>query len=294
MAAAQAQLEAELENPFFQQEIERCEEAMAAGGSDEFPAGFNCEDRRPQLEWFIGYSPPSFVTEVRSMVPAAVIMLALAAGLIGATFAGAEWAAGTIGTQLVFQPRRGLVFAAKAGALAIGLSTVAAIVIGAAFVVAWWTASSWGSTELVATEERFQPDGGSLAVEVPVTTLDLAGLGLRGMSVVAIAGLGGFVLAMAFRSSLAAIGTAFAYAVVGEGLLRALWTGAEPWLASNRLAAWLMGDFEIITYPDCGPREACEPLVRTLSLGDGAVYLSLALTIGLAASYVLFRRRDVT
>lgn len=295
IAAAEAQLEQELQQPFYQEEFDRCEEELAGGVSSNYPPGFDCEEMLPQLEWFLSYDEPRFVQDLREFLPASALMLAMAGALVGATFVGADWSAGTIGTHLLFEPRRGRVFASKAVAVAIGLSLPAVVGFGAGYLGTWYAASAWGSTALeYMTYEPNGPTGEMIGVMTPVSWLDLGILGLRALGFVALAGLGGYVLAMAFRSSLGAVGTVAAYGLVGEGLVRAVWSGAEPWLLSNRVAAWLMGGHEIVTYPDpCAP-DACEPEIIRLSTLDGGFFLTALLVVGLAGSYLLFRRRDVT
>ena len=121
IAAAEAQVEQERQQPFYQEEFDRCVEDQESGETENYPPGFDCEDTLPQLDWFLHYDPPGFVQDLCNFVPAAALMLAMAGALVGATFVGAEWAAGTIGTQLLFEPRRGRVFAAKTGAVTIGM-----------------------------------------------------------------------------------------------------------------------------------------------------------------------------
>lgn len=296
IAEAQRLVDQELNQPYIQEELERCEESQAAGETELYPPDFDCNDILPRLEYYLFYEEPSFVDDLQELIPPVALMLALAGALVGATFVGAEWSAGTIGTHLLFEPRRGRVFAAKAGAVAIGLALPALLGVGVAYLGTWLAASEWGSTELVVT--TFEYSGGFEGQEV-MTAVSWLGLGLdgiRALLLVAGAAVGGYVLAMAFRSSLAAVGTVAAYGLVGEGLVRALWSGSQPWLLSNQVSAWLLGGYDLVEYPEScntgsGP---CEPVVTTLSTLDGGRYLGVLLVAGLLVSYALFRRRDVT
>ena len=291
-AAAQAQLEQEL--PFYEEDYERCLEAQESGDTTDFPPDFQCEQVLPQLEWFLFYEEPNFVDNLNEFLPVAALMLALAGALVGATFVGADWSAGTVGTHLLFEPRRGRVFASKAGAVAIGMGIPALVGLGAVYLATWSIGSAWGSTALVAASHEPQADGSEIEVIAAVTWLDLGVFGLRALAFVVVAALGGYALAMAFRSSLAAVGTVAGYGLVGEGLVRAVWSGSEPWLLSNRLTAWIMGGHDIVQYPDSCGFGPCEPEITTLTVWDGGLYLAVLLVAGLAVSYALFRRRDVT
>ena len=296
IAEAQRLVDQELNQPYIQEELERCEESQADGETELYPPDFDCNDILPRLEYYLYYEEPNFVDDLQELVPAVALMLALAGALVGATFVGAEWAAGTIGTHLLFEPRRGRVFAAKAGAVAIGLALPALVALGVVYLSTWLAASEWGSTELVSISYEFSDDF-QTEVITAVSWLDLGLMGVRALLLVAGAAVGGYVLAMAFRSSLAAVGTVAAYGLVGEGLVRALWGGVPPWLLSSRVSAWLLlGGYDIVEYPEscntgAGP---CEPDIVTLSALDGGLYLGGLLAAGLLVSYVLFRRRDVT
>jgi ABC-2 type transport system permease protein len=294
LAAAQAQVDAQAHDPFLQEQLEQCEEAHAEGGSPEYPLEFDCDEMLPQLEWFLDTRTPVFLDNLDELLPPAALMLALAGALIGATFVGAEWAAGTIGTHLLFEPRRNRVFAAKGGAVAIGVAVPAVVGLGAVFLGTWSASASWGSTALTRTTYETAQSGEQTPVIDQLSWLDLTLFGGRALAFAAVAAVGGYVLAMVFRSSIGAVGTLAAYSLVGEGLVRALWSGAEPWLLSNRLTAWLMGGHEIVAYPDSCSTGPCEPVITRLTTLDGGVYLGVLLVAGLALSSRLFRRRDVT
>lgn len=284
-AAAQAQVDAQLADPAFQEQLKQCQDAVAAGGSDMWPAGMDCaESMTPQVGWYLGWSPPQFVRDYTRDLLAITMILALAMALVGVTFAGADFSAGTMGTQLLFQPRRVVAFSSKGGALALvaaGVGAVGALLAGAA---SYGTAARWGSTAM-----ELQTASGP----VTVTWAELINDGLRGVAGVAAAALAGYALAMLFRSSLVAVSIIAGYGLVGEGVVRSLFRGIEPHLVSSRVLAWLQGPYEIRIFPNtCGPGP-CEPKVITLSVADGGEYLLMLLAVLLVLAAWSFARRDV-
>src|SRR4029079_11391652 len=116
--------------------LEQCRAAVAAGGSDAWPANMDCDENMlPRVEWYLGWSPPEFVATLESTLLGVTMLLAAALVVAGVTFAGADWSSGTIGTQLLFQPRRWRVFGNKVVALAAWSALVAAVVAALAWLV---------------------------------------------------------------------------------------------------------------------------------------------------------------
>ena len=288
-AAAQAQVDRQLSDPMFVDQLEQCRAAVAAGGSDAWPADMDCDENMlPRVEWYLGWSPPEFIDTFESTLLGVTMLLAAALVVAGVTFAGADWSSGTIGTQLLFQPRRWRVFGNKVVALAAWSALVAAVVAALAWLVSYWMAAKWGSTALL----DYDDDGTPIAV----TTADLIGDAVRAVLLVVGAATGGFGLAMLFRSSLAAVGLLAGYSLVGEAILRGLFPGVEPYLLSTRVLAWLQGPYRIYAYPSsCGMDGApCEPVVTTIGVTGGGVFLLALLAVVVTAAAVLFQRRDVT
>ncbi|HET8591097.1 MAG TPA: hypothetical protein VFM01_15775 [Nakamurella sp.] len=288
MAAAQSQVDRQMADPMFQQQLADCRQAVASGGSDQWPADLDCDEAMtPRVEWFLNWSPPNFVDDFRHNLLAVTLILALAMALAGVTFAGADWSAGTIGTQLLYQPRRVRVFGSKAGALAAAGLLVGLIGAVLAWAVSYAVAAKWGTTALLDT--RISRDG-----SVTLTQLDITARALRAVAAVAGAAIGGYVLAMLFRSSLVAVAIIAGYGIVGEALIRGLFTGSEPYLLSSRILAWLQGPYQIARYPrSCGPGP-CQPEITTVTVTAGGVYLAVLVALGLAVAGLLFARRDVS
>lgn len=269
--------------------------AAPSGSGSAFPPGMDCNDLLPRAEWSLGWSPPDFVRDFHELLQGVTMLLALALALAGITFAGADWAAGTMGTQLTYQPRRGRLFAAKAVALAALSLVVGAVGAAAVWAASYFAAARWGTTEMVEQAHRYVVvDGGSgtTSEPVPITGMDLVGDAVRASTVVGLAALGGYVLAMIFRSSLVATAFIAGYGIIGEGVLRGIFRDIEPYLLSSRLLAWTAGPYDIVQWPrQCtGP---CEPTVTSISVTAGGMYLAVMLVVGLVIAAWTFARRDV-
>ena len=139
--------------------------------------------------------------------------------------------------------------------------------------------------------------GGSLAAAVSwsdaawdgTRTWSAAYSTLRGITVVVAVALVGVTLTLALRSTIATVGLAFGYALVGEAVFRAVAPGAvEPWLLSSHLFAFLQGKLELY-----GQSFGRRPDVTVLHLQTSALYLGALLLVLLVASWLIFRRRDI-
>ncbi len=316
-AAAQAQADQQAADPAFQQQLQDCRRSQqnqapagqggdeagpdgsapsanaepAPGSAEQYPPGFDCDDMNPKAEWFLNWRPPDFVRDFGNQLQAVTMVLALFLALIGITFIGADWSAGTVGTQLLYQPRRGVVFGSKAGALALVGLVVGAVGAALTWVVTYWSAAKWGTTELIDQVQAYA-NGAYTTTAVPVSYLDLVGWAARASVLVAAAALGGYLMAMFFRSSLVATAILAGYGLIGEAVLRGLFRGIEPYLLSSRMLAWLHGPYLILRYPNMCMGN-CEPTVTSISVTAGGLFLAVLLVAGLVVAGVTFARRDV-
>jgi len=274
-AAAQARADREAKQPYVAREIRRCERnPQDYLGPD--PSDPSCEEAlKPQAEWFLPRQQLDPVNLSQDLPLGIALFTGVIAVLIGATMIGAEWSAGSVGTQLLFEPRRSTVWTAKA--VAIGAATA---VLGLLAFTLVWTGillayQAWSDTPL--------PDGFSR---------DLSETGLRVVAFTAVAGLAGYAITMAVRHTVVVLGMMLAYSVIGEALLREFWPRTEPWLVSNNTFAWIQDGHKIIRYPDrCGVE--CRPIVDNITLLDSAVYFGVLTAALLGLSLLIFRRRDV-
>lgn len=278
VAAAEEQVAADIAEPSLQEELQRCRDAEAAGDESIYGPGFDCDDMLPRAEWYYFQEFVELVPTLGEVLVQMALTFGLASLLAGATFAGADWSAGTISTQLLFEPRRGRLFTAKAAVVGLAFAAAAAVAAGGVALVVYLVASAWGSTE------------GSTAARG-----DLVLAALRAVLAVGAGGAVGVALGLALRRSVAVVGIVFAYLFLGEGLMRGLLREAEPWLASSRLLAWLQrGGLDLERYPDsCGSFGPCEPIITHISTTAGGVYLAVGAAALVLGSYAVFRRRDV-
>ena len=273
---ATAMEQAAQEEEFYRDDYERCLEDPESYFGGDVPAS-ECQMSEVDYTWFLTRAPLRLEEEVGDTGKAAVIFLAGIAVIIGATFAGADWATGSMGNQLLFRPRRLEVWAAKGAAVAIGATLVAALVI----------AAQWGTYLLIAELRDIGRSPGLLD--------DVVQTSLRGLALVAGGALGGYALTMLLRSTVGTLALVFFYSAGGEALVAVLPVDkVSQWSPANNVFAWLDNGIEV--YDDsipCGFSEVDCMQQYTLTLTHGAVYLGVLLALVVAASMVLFRQRDV-
>lgn len=221
----------------------------------------------------------SFAAGGRDMVDGAVIAVAVLGLVVGASAVGAEWAAGTFGALLTWEPRRLRVGAAKLLAV-VGLMLVVGLLaigfeIGAGLLIA-------------ATRGTLQH-----ATAGFVTSLLLQGA--RGLGVISLLAAAGAAIAGISRHTAAALTLTVGYLVTFEMALRSLRPQWERWLFSGNAAAILNG--KLVLQGGSPPREgmvfSTSP-VFTLSATRGAVYLTLVVAALLAIAAATLIRRDVS
>lgn len=195
--------------------------------------------------------------------------------IAGSTFAGADWKSGSIRNQVLFEPRRSRVWAAKAIATGIG-SGVAALVLLGGF---------WLALFLVAADRDVAH--GSDVVN------DIVWHVVRATALAVGAGIGAFALTTLFRNSTATLSLLFAYSIGGELLTYLLPVdGLARWSLTNNVFGWLETRLEFFDSAHCATRGTCDQQVHISHL-DAGLYLLVALVIASAVSWAAFRRRDI-
>jgi len=183
--------------------------------------------------------------------------------VLGASFVGAEWHAGTMMTLLTWEPRRLRVMAAKVIACVVSVFVLAVGLLVALSLTMTLVAATRGITSGL-------PDGlfGSVAGSV-----------LRSAAAASLASALGLALAMIGRNTAAAMGVTFGYLAIVEGLIRALRPGWQKWLLGDNLSVFIMGRAEGFA---------------GRSLGGAALVLLLYAGVLLLAAATSFRARDVS
>ncbi|MGH2635939.1 MAG: ABC transporter permease [Actinomycetota bacterium] len=184
--------------------------------------------------------------------------------LIGSSFVGAEWQAGTMTTLLTWEPRRLRVLVAKALACAVGVAVVVVVLQAVFGSILALVASTRGST--AGVDDEF--------------LRSVVWLALRISAVSAIGALLGLAIAMVARNTGASIGIGFAYLAVVEGIMRGLRPGWAPWLIGDNANVLVLG--RDATFPPIGR-----------SAAEAALVLALYVLGFIAVAAVSFRARDV-
>jgi ABC-type transport system involved in multi-copper enzyme maturation permease subunit len=192
--------------------------------------------------------------------------LVIGGWLLGAASIGAEWHAGTMATTLTWEPRRVRLLVAKA--LAAVLVTIALFVAVQVFLaITFLPAALVGGTT----------EGIDRAWFAEAAALLARGAAMTGMGAVI-----GFSIAAVARNTGAALGAGFAYLVIFENILGALFPGWRSWmLVPNAIV--FVANFR-------GDQLALSG--RTM-LSSGLI-LGCYATAMLALAAAWFRQRDVT
>jgi ABC-2 type transport system permease protein len=208
------------------------------------------------------------------LVPMVAISAAMTF-LIGATFIGADYSSGSLGTQLLFQPNRWKVWVAKCAAVGVGAAAFTVLALGIANGAILGFASSW---------DRPIRDG---------LFGDIAAAGGRGAVLAVAAAVGGLGLVLVARHTAAALGLLALYGVAAEAVVRAVWPGSERWLLSNHVVAFVGGSFKRTIYGQCDGFGQCSDVVYRFSTATATIYLGSALLVVAVVSLLVFVRRDV-
>lgn len=282
IAFAQRQLDADLANGNYERELSRCIKnpgnwGLASNLAEGDLAAACKEMVEPQLDWYL-WQPQLDLAEQRDEGTgvAAAMVLAMLLMIVGTTFAGHDWASGSLSNQVLFEPRRARVWLVKAAVVVATAFTTACVVL-----TGFWLALN------ALASSRDVPHGGELL-------RSCLAMGLRASLIAAIAALLGFAFTMLFRSTVATLGIVFGVALVGGTLLAVFGFDANWNPALNVLA--VIGDgfsyeAEIACPPGNGDGWCYEQ--RTISLAQGLSYVGAVAVAVSALSLAVFRRRDI-
>lgn len=276
-----AEVDSLLADRFAQREVTRCERQP-----QNYPEVSTSDPdacRELIAGWYGGRQPLSVQGELDDGLLAASTLVLLLLVLAGTTFVGHDWNTGSMSNQLLFEPRRGRVWATKAAAL-----VLVAGLLGTAVLAAYWA----GLLGLAASRDLTVPDG--VVGDGFEQVLRTGALGAAGA-------LGGYALTMLFRSTVATVGVLFALAVASGAVLGIVGQASARWTPPLNVVAVVQDGVsyydESTVPPECftgrGPQGVECSGERTISAADGGLYLGTGLLLVTLASVVSFRRRDV-
>jgi ABC-2 type transport system permease protein len=276
---AKQQAAADASQPYLADEIASCEEGPESYLGPEGDAADCAEMMTPTYENYL-YRSELSLDELRTDVGAAAItVLTGLLMLVGTTFAGHDWNTGSMSNQLLFEPRRLRVWAAKGLAVFLTGAVVGVVVLGVFWAGAAILASS---RDVVAASGLWD------------TILETQA---RGVVAIAVGGLLGYSLTMLFRSTVATLSLMFGVAIAGSLLVVAiLGDDASRWLLPTNFLAFVLGgvtyyDGSACSYsPDGMVTGNCE---RTLAMVDGGLVLAVVVVVSVGLSLWSTRRRDV-
>jgi ABC-2 type transport system permease protein len=206
------------------------------------------------------------------------VALAVAGLLViaASTFAGSDWASGSIVNQLLFVPERRRLWLAKGLAVTIASGLAALVTIGG-----FWLAM------YVIAVDRDVPHGSAVMSDVGWHLL-------RAVLFAMAAAVGAFALTMLFRHSVATLAILFIYSVGGEILTYLVPVdNIGRWTLANNVYGWLETSMKFFdpTAP-CARLGDCESQQHIGHL-QGGVYLLVLMVFALVVSLAVFQRRDV-
>jgi ABC-2 type transport system permease protein len=277
LAEARNQVAQQVSAPGFAHDLDQCRAAPEEFFGPGTTAADCSRNLTPRVEDYLARPRLDLGQERQGGGLAVVVIVTALMIVVGTTYAGSDWATGSMSNQLLFEPRRLRVWAAKAGAALAGCLVVAAVLVAGFWIALYLVGESRGigTGATVQEQVRWSAARGAL----------LAGL----------AGLGGYVLTMLLRHTVAALALLFAYAAGGEALLAVapVDRSARGSLATN-VFAWLQDGVRV--YDDsiaCRPTQLDCDMTFRVGLAHGATYLGVLLLVTMVVSALVFRRRDV-
>ncbi len=204
-------------------------------------------------------------TDMKEALVGVSPLLAIVGLILGASFVGAEWQAGTFTTLLTWEPRRVRVLAAKAVAALVGVMLTVVVLQILLLLIMLPVAAIKGSTDGIDAQWLRE------AAETMGRVAFAGGL----CAIIA------FAIATIGRTTAAALGVAFAYFAIVESLLRGFKPHWQPWFVGDNLITLIVAD----------PVQA-SPTGHTAA--EAGVVVALYAGLLFAAALAFFRQRDIS
>ena len=263
---AQIQVQQQKADAIRRQQVAECASGSFGIPKEEVPPGMTLEQYCEQVVGNTAIDDPSFrlvqyrlIAENLSGLFIALLMI------LSASFIGAEWHAGTITTQLTWEPRRNRVLAAKV----IAASLFAFVFFVLAQVVLFGVlspAAVFRGTTQGLDSAWFQ---------------GAAGVVLRGAAAAALTSAIAFSLASIARNTAAAVGAVFVYVAILEPLIRAARPKWQRWYLYDNLATFISG-------------HRLEFTMTSRTVIGAAFLVSVYALAFVVLAMAIFRQRDVT
>jgi ABC-2 type transport system permease protein len=265
--------------------LEECRQQQAtqreASGDQTLDFGCDQQAQTPTLEQ-MGVVVPDADSITAGITKVSALLLAFVALMLGASFVGAEFSSGSMGTWLTFVPRRlrvagSKLFAAAVGGLVLGALGLLLTTLGARMVA---VVNRPGS-------DLQLPPAPALDEPLPVLALRVVVLALG-------AGVVGAALGLMLRHTAAVVGLVLGYAVVIEGIVvQSFFQGRlQPWSVLKNIEAFV--DRGATYYLETCTPQGCDTVPQTITYTHGWVLLTCAAVLVVALALAVFRRRDVT
>jgi ABC-2 type transport system permease protein len=263
---AQTQVQQQKAEAIRRQQVAECASGDFGIPQEEVPPGMTLEQYCDQIVGAPEIANPLFRLEQYRLIAENLSGLFIALLMIlAASFIGAEWHAGTITTQLTWEPRRNRVLAAKAIAVALFAFVFFVLAQILLFGVLSPAAVFRGTTQGV-NSAWFQ---------------GAAGVVLRGAAAAALTSAIAFSLASIARNTAAAVGAVFVYIAILEPLIRAARPKWQRWYLYDNLATFISG-------------HRLEFTATGRSVIGAAFLVSIYALAFVLLAMAIFRQRDVT
>lgn len=275
IATANAAAEADGSRSDVKAQIALCEKDPGAYLGPNAAASQCAESLRESATTYLPREPLDLTGTVQGNGIGIALLLVALVIIAGSTFAGADWTSGSIRNQVLFEPRRSRVWAAKAAAAGIGSGVVALVLLG----------GFWISLLIVAADRDVAHGSAVLS--------DIGWHLARAVLLAVCAGIGAFALTTLFRNSVATLSLLFVYSIGGELLTYLLPVeGLARWSLTYNVFGWLETRLEYFDSSNCLGRGTCGEPVH-ISHTDAGLYLLALLLLAAACSWLAFRRRDI-
>lgn len=261
------------------QRIRDCEQSQAQVRKQHPKTELHCNQLKPRWEnW--GKQKVEFSNLMRSSLLGWSYLMAFICLLLGASFVAAEFASGSMGNWLTFEPRRVRVYFSKLVAAGLGVIPGVLALLGLLFVSIWIMCIRYGSTSGISSK----------------MWTDLTWMSIRSLTFAVVASVVGAAMGALLRSTAAVMGIALGYLVIIEVVFRRVLQGAQPWMLQLNMEGWLQHGTKYFINKcttDNQGMYSCFGVEKALTFGHSSMYLGALVVLAVTLSAKVFQSRDV-